>query len=389
MSLPPWIRESTEARADEVERVAGDLDPRLVAVAREATAPSPAELARLRSRLPSPRRVWSPLWIAGPAVLALALLTARFAGPTPVAAVSGAAGDGLHAVSADHRSEIVPGVWALGRGTAEVSGGVATLDGILRIEASVPFEFAVSRVRFATDGAAFHVADGGFAVVSGVIRGADGSRLGAGESWSPVVAVIEPPAAPPIPVAGPAARPAPAPKAAAAPDPGRAAPLPPAVVAWRDLLDARDAGATGAGLARMLGSYRSRFPDSPFAEEAADLAVLEAARSSPPAEALQAVEARLAASSAPARAQELHAAAALLARESLRDCDRAAPHDAWLAAHTGGRTQATARALLGLCAAQAGRDADARAAWEGLDDGLLDPQVAAAVAAARAAGGGR
>jgi hypothetical protein len=386
--LPPWVRESTAPRADEVERVAGGLDPALLATARAATAPTQAELVRLRSRLPTPRRSWSPAWFGAPVVLAVALLAARAVAPTTVAEVPAVVvHDGVHVISADAPAEVVPGVWVSGRGEVRVAGSLVALDGILRVDADRAFEFTLAGERFTSTAGAFQVAGDHLAVIAGTVRGPGGVTLGAGAGW-PVEVAAAAPTAPAVVATAPGPRAAAKPSPAASPEatppvPAEARPAA-AIEAWRELLDARDAGAAGDRLVRMLDGYAAQWPDSPFAAEAADLAALELARSQPSRAALRRLVARLDAAPDGARALELHATAAFLLRESLRDCAGAGPHDAWVAAHATGRRAATAQALLGLCAVREGRDEDARRALEGVDVGLLDPEVAAAVSRARA-----
>jgi hypothetical protein len=401
MSLPPWIRESTTPDPEEVAGVSTPVDPAVLGAVRAATAPTASEVARLRAR--PPRRGWSPLWLGAPVVLALTLLTARWT--LPQLAIDGApdGADGAWVMAADVPLEVLPGVWVEGRGAARVADGRLRLDGILRVDARAPVTFEVGAARFSTDGAELHVAGDGLAVVRGTVRAPDGRFLVAGDRWTPGVVAAAPEAVPtelptvvaprrvpvrppPAPAAAPepAAPPAPVPPSS---DPAPAPPVPVAVADWRAILDAREAGLSGAALVARLDGHLGAHPTSPFAGEAADWAALERASSEPAPRALAALEGRLASGSA-TRVLELHAAAAFVAREGLRDCGRAAPHDGWVAEHGTERQRATARAFLGLCALRDGRTADAARWLEGVDERALDAELRAAVGRARSAGTG-
>ncbi|MCA9493781.1 MAG: hypothetical protein KC621_27810, partial [Myxococcales bacterium] len=79
MSVPPWIRSATEPTPDEVGGLVDPIEPDLLHAVRHATAPTSAELARLRPRQQAlaARRGVSPLWLAAPMAAVLALLAAR------------------------------------------------------------------------------------------------------------------------------------------------------------------------------------------------------------------------------------------------------------------------------------------------------------------------
>ncbi|MCA9491866.1 MAG: hypothetical protein KC621_18165, partial [Myxococcales bacterium] len=147
---------------------------------------------------------------------------------------------------------------------------------------------------------------------------------------------------------------------------------------WRAVLAQLERDPNDQRRVALLDGYRTSWPDSPFALEAEAMSLLSAARVRPAAQAVGEVERWLTAHPSGPRALDLHASAAYLWRESLGDCGRAAPHDAAVAAGATGARQATAEALLGLCALSSGSESG-RARLRTVDTDLLEPALRRAV----------
>jgi hypothetical protein len=381
--IPPWVRDATRPTDSEIGRVASPLDPDVARIARAVTSPSEWEIGRIRPRLP--RRRLSLAWLAIPAAALVGLWAGRAAmAPQATEIAISSKDDGLFLVRPGEVVEIARGVRASGDGVVRVVPGAIRVDGRLHLAITDLAAFELSSGHFEATAAEVDVDAGDvLTVASGEVRGPGDTILRPGDRWPPPVSIAVIAQGPPAPVAAPREiRPAPPPVVALQPEPPvepKPAEQAPAVAAWRSVLDALESHPKPAEQAVLLGEYSASWPDSPFAPEARSLQLLALAQSAPPAQALKEIEQALAGH--PPRALELHAAAASIARDRLHDCARAAPHDQ-VVAEAGGPAGAQAQALLGLCAAGAGRRGEARATLLQVDQALLDPPLAAAVQAA-------
>jgi hypothetical protein len=394
--LPRWMADATRPTAAEVDALLPPPDPRLDAV-RRVTAPRAGEVERLLARrvAPVPTRSPSRLWLGAPVLAALAVLFVRQTWPGDQREHGGGAGE-LHALMVGSPEELVPGVFVDGRGTARAVGPAIELDGVYRVVATVEVELRIRGASVVVEPGEVHVAGDALAVVRGTVRAPDGRFLVSGDRLtlggrvaSRVPEVAPPLPSPPLPPMVEVRKPtapavqkvpaAPIPVAPVAPPVEEAPVRPDAVLAWREVLDARDAGLAPRALADRLDAHVRDWPDSPFAGEARALSALALAGVEAPSAGLARLEARIAADPNGPRVGELHAAAALVAREGLKDCERALPHDLWLG-NLGPRAgRPTAQALAGLCELHLGRTADGARRLGRLDLAPLAPELADAV----------
>lgn len=338
----------------------------------DATAPTDAEVARLRARAPAPERRWPALLgAAGALAVAFAVATVAvtvsrpdYAAPgtfvdlddgalplTPFATLSGDAD--VHVLRAAPDGTVV----GLGHGATRL---VATLqpadppivlhNGDLDVE--VRDGDVVVHLRSGT--VDVHVERG-----TAVARTRTGVRaLVAGEGWT----WPEPNALPNAPR-----------RALAAAEDTNPPPAPPAEPVTEDAALQHALSLEAAGRPRheaiaAWDGFLARFPASPYAEEASVRRLTLRLVELPPERRLAEVEAWLQAWPDGAHRAELLERAATIAKDELRDCERALPFYAALAdPRWPPQRRARTQAARGLCLSAAG---DADAARLHLDDAL-------------------
>ncbi|MEQ1566278.1 MAG: hypothetical protein ABMA64_11620 [Myxococcota bacterium] len=353
-----WARDVTRPTPGEVEALTSPLDPRLAHIAREVTRPTVREVAALRPRQRSPS------WLSGPRLGALAPLTVLVA--AAVVALTLASPTELTGRVVEDPPGVfmvVPGqdlflgeVRIRGSGTVRLDSGVLEVTGALELEVRDPLTLRVGGQEYAIEDA--HV------VVQGSQVQIEPYLTAAAPEPIPVVEV--------------------SPGAAPAVDAEPVAP-PPQVELDRDWLAVVElVERRGPVAARLeaLRTYIATHPGTRWVPEAeAQLLLLDP--SGDPGERLAAVERWLDAHPSGPRILDLEALAARIARDGLRDCAKARPHDVAVAERGSPSQRSRAAAFLALCSVGT-NPADALSWLERVDDAALDPALKARVDQARA-----
>jgi hypothetical protein len=165
---------------------------------------------------------------------------------------------------------------------------------------------------------------------------------------------------------------------AAAPAPV-AAPDPAAIAEYKGILDRLDAGASPSTSVADLDGFLARWPRSPLASEASAVRVTLRVGSAPAADALREAEAWIADHPTSPRRVDMLELAATLARDQLRDCERALPLYRMLALDATGPAQSRAEAWRGLCAVATDRPLEGQAALGRAVGGEIDAPLREAV----------
>jgi hypothetical protein len=350
-ALPPWLGDATAPGRHQADSLRFVLPPPVLALVREATRPTQAEVAALlrHRRRPGRRRV---RWLLLPALLvaaALGVARLRESGTTVLHSHPVQTEAGLLVLSPGVEAYL-GGAWVRGSGTVrEVAPGHLEVSGALELELGAPTVLTFEGQRFAVGPGRVRTGPQGITI----------PPLPEGAAPSPGT----PPARPRPPREPPAPEPA-----APAAD----------VTAWMEILEELESGEAAAS---RLEQFIATHPDSRYAAEARALILLVGSASAEPR--LMQIEQWLGAHPGSPRSLELRALAAQIARDELRDCARARPHDEVVAREGAPAARAVARAFLGLCASAEGRADDAQRWFDQVDLQLLDPELRGAVSAHR------
>lgn len=337
--LPPWLGGATRPGPRDADRLRVRLEPPVLALLRESTRATDAEILAFHRR--RPRRAPRARWFLAPVALVAGLaLVVRLQGPGTVReAPPIEAAPGLFTVQPGVDA-FVAGVWVRGSGTVrEIGPGRLEVSGDLELDLQTrtilvvhgrPVALGPGRVRTGPDGI----------------------------TPPPAPERVDPPA----------------------PTPAHARPVVDADrSAWMEVLAQLEEGDT-ADQIRRLEQFTAAYPASRYAAEARATVLLLRDSTTDAESRLREIEGWLQANPDRPRALEIRALAARIARDELRDCARAQPHDEAVARAGAPAARATAAAFLGLCASADGRAAEAAAWFDQIDRALLDPELRQAIA---------
>src|SRR5262249_14273210 len=151
-----------------------------------------------------------------------------------------------------------------------------------------------------------------------------------------------------------------------------APPADPSVAAWSAVLLLLEQHGPRGQTVEALDRFLAAYPDSRFAPEASALLLLVRGTSGPPGPTMEALEAWIAANPGHPRRLEIEALAGSVARDGLRDCTRAMPHDRIVAERASGAVRARSQAFLGLCLVEVGKREEGLGVLDEVDVTQLD-----------------